>query len=647
MSTSTGRHHAPKRIRLTDRRRRTGMAVTASATLIAGLLSAPALATTTVSGGDAGSNPPVVRQSSVPISTDARALFYYRIGLTAGLANNANFAAESSGATAVVKGAGRACLGDNPAGVNKSPRVTITVKGPGTGPGSTTVATAVSPVRTPSLAGNTAPDDPQPSGPSDSSYRGDYPGTTGTHGFSFTADLTGRPAGIYTVTTETQSMVKTDTFSAGGVCTIGYPSPTNPKIAVLGTQSETTTFEYRPWQDTFVDVFGGGKVFANVVPAEYQFTVGSQTSALKSPGGQTFYTLPGTTSYSLPSDPAACASDPASCLPSTAVACDPTAGCAPRIMMINAVSGNERLQGTFDLQTKAFIALANLNGTQRVLMSLGTANDAEYHDLLVKLQDAAAAQGIDLASLLATKVRLRNGQYETTLSLLNGLQIAPSNKPGGLQIVTDTTVQAGVLLDIYIKLSSTTCTTSSATSATAPLSYTPSTGYGYTVTRTALPSVPAVGPLGAIAGGPIYHITGKFAAGALANTASAVIGVDTAADEPNGYPVWIEPFVASGHVASPKTLDFLGTATWSASESSLGALGCLSADALLGTGVAIYNNPLPVGFGTLLDPTLDATPTTDALNAQINTAVQTVLDTATANPVVSGVLNSLLAGLPI
>ncbi len=645
MSTPYARHRASSRIRVTDRRRRIGLAAAATGIAVAGLLSAPAFAGTTVSPSEPGSpgNPPVVRQNMVTVTAATGAQFYYRVGSNATTASNTAFNDLSQGLFLAAKSSGRACVGNNPAGKNNSPRDTITVTGPGSTP-TVVGAPHVSPVRNTNASGAPAAN-PQPA-PADGNYLGDFPGTGGNHGFSFQVDMTGQPAGTYTVTTVTQSMTKTDlgsvfSVTSPGPCVIGHPDSTN-KGVVPGPQTSTTTFEYRPWQNTFVDVFGGGKVFANAVPNEFQFTVGTKSSAITGAGYQKFYTLPGLTSFSLPSDPAACAENPASCLPSAAIACDPSTGCIPRIMMINEISGSVKLQGTFDLQTKAFIALANINGTQRVLMSLGTANDATYHALLLKLQAAAAAQHIDLATLLATQVRLRTGQYETTLSLLDGLLIAPSTAPGGLQIVTDTTVQAGVIFDLYLDLTSNSCTSRTVDSTTAPDSYKPTSPVGYTVTKTALPSVPAVGALGAIAGGPVYHITGKFNAG-LANTASAVVGVDTAADEPNGYPVWIEPFVAAGHVASPKTMDFLGTATWSASETSFGS-SCFITDAMLGTGVALYNNPLPVGLGTLLDP-LGATSATDALNAQIDAAVQTVVTTVTTNPAVASVLTSLVGSL--
>jgi hypothetical protein len=130
------------------------------------------------------------------------------------------------------------------------------------------------------------------------------------------------------------------------------------------------------------------------------------------------------------------------------------------------------------------------------------------------------------------------------------------------------------------------------------------------------------------------------------NTASAVIGVDTAADEPNGLPVWIQPFISTpSHVTNPRTMDFLGTATWSASETPIGTIGCTTIDFMLGAGVALYNNPLPIGFGTLpiWDPT---SPEVAALIDQIDAAVQALVDGVTSDPTVAALLEQITGQLP-
>jgi hypothetical protein len=529
---------------------------------------------------------------------------------------------------------------------NNSPRQIITV----TDPTNTLIATQVTPVRDLSTFSTGGAANPQPA-PSPTNYRGDA--TTGPiHGLSFTLNLSGRPSGTYTVTTATYNMTKSDKTGTGAVqgnCIVGVPDATGKGI-IPGAVIKSLTFIYRPWQNTFVDVFSGAKVFANASPGEYQFTLGSvaDTSPIWNDDDNTqkFYAFPSTEPFLLPTSPD-CLADPASCLPAGATPCDPDAGCVPRIMTISHTAGLPKLQGTFDLQTKAFIAQGTINGKQRLMASTGTANDARIGAVLLKLENAAAAQGIDLASLLNTRIRIAGSPSEMDITLLQALQINPTSAKG-VQIVSDTSVQAGLIFDLYLDLRSNTCTTKAASNTSVPPRFTPTVGYGYKVAKSdLLPAIPAAGPLGAITSGPLFHITGKFAGNALANTASAALGIDSAANEPNGYPVWVAPFLSSGHVNSPSTMDFLGTATWSASERSLGSFGCLVTDFMLGTGVALYNNPLQAGFGTLLDPLYKPSPSSEALLNTINTTVQGVVNQATTNPTVAALLTQITGALPV
>jgi hypothetical protein len=620
----------------------------------AALLVPAANATTTVSGGDAGTNPPVIRGNSTTITSDTGALTYFRTGTQAAGTNNVNnvaFAAQTLTGLKTLAATSKLCRGDNTATPavwggtgNESARQVITV----TDPSNHVVASSVSPVRNLSLFGNGDPISPPPAA-SATNYRGDFTSSSSTHGMSMTISLAGLPSGTYTVTTTTYNTIRQTSTGTGGsttACAVGTPDPANANKTVLpGPVTTATTFIYRPWQNTFVDVFGGGKVFANTLPHEFQFSLGGATSNILSGanGVERLYAFPSTDPFLLPNS--SCLDDPVTCLPAAAVPCDPVDGCTPRIMTINAIDGAQKLQGTFDLQTKAFIARANLGGVSKLLVSTGTANDAMIAQLLAKLVAGAAARGIDLASLLDTKVRLANGHNELDISLLQALQLAPSSAQG-VQIVSDTTVQAGLILDAYVDLRPGSCTNLAASNTSTPPRFASTVGYGYTVQKSdILPSIPSVGPLGTIASGPIFHITGKFAAAPLANLASAVIGLDTAANEPNGYPVWVEPFLGAGHVNSPKTMDFLGTATWSASETPL--LGnCLVIDFMLGTGVALYNNPLPVGFGTLLSKLYQPSAASEKLLNEINAAVQKVVDTAGTNPTVAALLAQLLGALP-
>lgn len=642
MATATRRYR--KSAHPSPRRRIALLSTLAVTAGVVGLI-APLGATTTVAPVEAGS-PPVVRQSSVNITIDKGALSYFRSSSTA---------AFSALSAISVRIGTQACRGDNPTtgGSDKSPRDHITVTGPG---GS--VLDVITPVRDVSNASfftspANQPANPQPA-PNNTNYRGDFSGNT-YHGYSTSLSLTGKPAGIYTVTTTTTNMVKTGNT---GACTVGTPSSAAGGFTP-GPVVQTQQFEYRPWQQTFNDVYGAGKVFANVVPREFQFTLGAQTSPIfNGTGHETFYALPSGSPFMLPEDPSSCASDPASCVPSVATSCDPSARCVPRIMIINqraTVAGGPILTGAFDLVTRAFIVQAQIGNASRILMSLGTQGDALYGSTLNKLSTSAAAQGIDLPSLLATKVKVTHGDSATSVSLLNGLQISAADTAGGngVQILSDATVQAGVILDIYadLNLSGPACATNVGTSATAPQRYARRTDSGYTVDRSDLvPSVPAAGPLAAIASGPLYHIVGKFngATPALVNTASVAIGVDTAANEPKGYPVWVSPFVSPSRTGTPKTMDFLGTATWSASEKPVSSsTGCLVVDFMLGTGVAIYNNPTSVGFGTLLDPAMTPNAQAAALNAQIDSAVQSVTSQVTSDPTVNSVLTTITGALPL
>ncbi len=622
------------------------VAIAAVVTLLGSMLavlgaSAPAQSETTVSPVEPGS-PPVVRDSSVDVTVDVGALHYYR--------SSSSSAFNPTQPSAHVFNT-QTCRGDNPGGTNNSARTVVTV----TDPDGATIANETSPVRDMGLAGFVSnpphqPLSPQPA-PGNSNYRGDFPGTANTHhGMKLTLDLTGKPAGEYTVRTAYRNTVRTGFF---GACSVGTPGPGNSIIP--GEVIETDTFVYRPWQHTFKDVLGNGNVRANITPREFTFKLGSLNSPIYqgTSESQSFYSLDG--AFMLPSDPEACVADVTACLPSSAVTCEPTAGCTPRLMVINEPDRGDRIGiiGVFDFETKAFIASAMIDGTTRVLVSLGTTNDGLYHSLLEQLAADLDAQGLDLMAILGTRVEVANEQNQISLSLLNGLQIDPSNGNRGIRIFTPGTVQAGVILDVYasLRLDGGACVTNAASSSDGPTRYTRNEDNGYTVNRTdLLPSVPRVGPLGAIVGGPVYSIRGKFTtagtASTLANVSTAVIGVDTAADEPNGYPVWISPFVSGIRTGAPKTMDFLGTATWSASESPILA-GCMVIDFMLGTGVAIYDSPLPVGLWSLIDVVGTPSPELEALQASVDTAVQGVLDTVTSDPTVDALLGDLVALLPL
>lgn len=443
------------------------------------------------------------------------------------------------------------------------------------------------------------------------------------------------PAGTYRASTTTVHRRKNASF--GTACT---------NLAPVETSS--VTFEYRPFQHRFHDLLGNGSVGLNTTPGEFQFTVGTKTSGIQT--DVDFYSVPDGTVL-LPSDPAACAAAPQTCLPPTAVACDPPTGCTPRVAVVNGSTGSDRLVGVFDLGTKAFVADASISGTQRFLFSLGADGDDQYRALVEELSAAATAQGIDVASLLRTTVHANTGDSQIRLSLLNGLQIDPGTAPAGVQLSSDARVQAGIVLNIFSVLEPTPCTTMSGDSdpgTAAPERFVPDIGVGYTVERSdLLPSVPRAGAVGALVGGPIYHIEGNFdgAGDPLVNTSTAVIGADTSPGEPNGYPVWVEPFLSTpANSIAARTMDFLGTATWSASQTSI-LTSCLVIDFMLGAGVAIYDNPLPVGLGDLgvWDP---QSPEVVALISQVDAAVQDGVDQVVGNPVVGDLLDQVVGLVP-
>ena len=123
-------------------------------------------------------------------------------------------------------------------------------------------------------------------------------------------------------------------------------------------------------------------------------------------------------------------------------------------MVINQ-PGTTSLIGVFDLETKAFVAAAQIGGTSATWPRSAPPTTPTTTSCSSGSATGSAAQGIDLPTLLATKVivaqRVAN---ETSLSLLNGLQIDPSTKHGGIHLSSAATVQAGVLLDIYSSLRS-------------------------------------------------------------------------------------------------------------------------------------------------------------------------------------------------
>ena len=296
-----------RRVRRTPSR----VAIAAVVTLLGSMLavlgaSGPAQSETTVSPVEPGN---VVRDGSVNLDVDVSAKSYWRSSATGA------FATSNSITNFLL---GRVCLGDNTAGTNNSPRTTLTVLDPN----GDTVLTQQSPVRNLSdlfAAPTFEPTSPPPA-PANGNYRGDFDSANAYHGLHTSLDLTGKPAGVYTVTTTHQNMVKTGT----GACAVGTPTGSPANTFVPGPVVETDTFEYRPWAHRFDDALGKGSVRANITPREFVFSIGSKQSPIYqgTPQSQSFYALDG--AFLLPSDPEACVADLTACLPSSALACEPS-----------------------------------------------------------------------------------------------------------------------------------------------------------------------------------------------------------------------------------------------------------------------------------------------------------------------------------
>ena len=645
--------------------------------LVLGLLAASigayavsgATTTITPSGPGAIGAEFLVRDAEVDVNVD-------RGGMAFKKANAAGaYAPMNLGLAAILDLGG--CAGDNgPDGANgsgnRSPWTKVTVTGPG-GYLQSWYSPAINAL---ALTPPFNPISPQPTGPATNVYRGQTPPQQGGTGFSIPFTLGG--AGVYTVTTTTKNMVKTGTFST---CAIGTPNPavpngTLPVGSVVGgggvVQSnglivEIHTMEYRPWQQVFTDVSGQGKVSFNIIPAESQQKVGPVTGAIV-PGGMSFYTVPGLDAFALPADPTACATDPASCLPANALACDPTLGCEPRLVIISRSSEAEDLHGIFDLESRAFISSSRVGSTGRILFSLGPDLDAIYGSIIPTLRTAAAAAGLDIEGLLGLGVSLSGGagSGDGTFTLLNGLQVNPSNRKAGLHLIglNDMGASAGLMLNVYSALvpkpagaPANWCTAGTKTSTAGDLRTTRTVSSGYTVRKSdLLIDVPHVNALTSAlgAGGPIFNIQGQFADAPLVQLNGTLVGADVSTDTfDQGVTEAVEQPLLSAHylldaasaLATPplKSMDYIGTATWAASETDTVILGCLVVDFMLGVGVSINNSILPLGWGTL--PIWDENPAAASLTSALNLAIADAATQVTTNPTVAGLLDQITTAL--
>ncbi len=436
-----------------------------------------------------------------------------------------------------------------------------------------------------------------------------------TGAFSATWDTTGAQPGLYRIISTANDRAKIGNATSQ-TCT----PDTNTVLSDI-------TVEFRPWQHSnFNDLLGHGKVRMNTNPREVQFTVdGSSSAVLEATPAEMQYfggSLP-----ALPADPSVCATDPSACIPADATACEPSAGCTPRLVYINKQQGGDSLTGIFDLETGAFAAYATTGGKSRALVSAGTELDAVVSDLIAQ----AAAQGeaftgLDLLALLSTNVELRSllddGTIQTVeVGALHGLSIsralAPTDAVNGLSLKAPYTVNAGFiffsrtagLLPAGTVIEPFTVKASPLV-PNLPTLFSTSLGSLGSLDLLAPVPVPApvsdiTGPLLLVGGGPLVNIYGNFGDGRGTYTrgTGGLNGpnVDTGANAPSGLPAWL-PGVDSGTATVNGPIDFVGHAALflELSPIDLGALGVIDLGAyLIGQGVTVFgDSPLPA-LGTL------------------------------------------------
>jgi hypothetical protein len=597
---------------LGSRRSRRTVAVLTSLALAAGLAGfTGANAATTIPSptNESGANGSVVRGDVATVNVDPGGVNYFR---------------SSGSGTFSALGSPGLCWGTG------SPSSEVKV----TGPDNVVVLQKTSPVK--NLANQIV--SPQPASPSGTQHRGG----------AWSAEVQLSVPGVYRVDTTLNNRVKTGVF---GGCGVGTGNGTS--VGASPVFEPPTFFEYRPWQQKFTDLLGTGKVQLNTVPKEFQFEVsGASAPSPIIDGAQAMrlYSLPNGAAFSLDiPNPGACGSDPLSCLPETALSCNPAQGCVPRLVTINYQGAADKLTGLFDLETKAFAAVATTGGHTRVLVSGGTQVDKFLHDLLGQVTDAAGQLGIDLPALLDTDVDLNVQQPDGTtkvirVNLLKGLEMfSVANGPAtGLGIAAPITLGAGVITHF-----------STWTGSPDP-DYTDSNGlphssFGYDVTEaSALPAVPSLPSLASllVPPGKIQHIRSRIPKGA--GTHSVVLGADTHADPATGLPVHL-PLISTPGTTTDDGIDFVGRATvvqFDICVDLFGTLVCGGGGLVLGTGVATFGtNPLPINFGSI--PLIWGDELgLGSLMAPVDGLVSDLTESVLTNPAVTDLLGQVTALLP-
>lgn len=476
-----------------------------------------------------------------------------------------------------------------------------------------------------------------------------------TGAFSTTWDTTGAQPGLYRIKSIVNDRAKIGSASSQ-TCT----PDTNVVLSDF-------TVEFRPWQHSnFNDFLGHGKVRFNSNPRELQFTVDGSNSPIiaAEPKEMTFYASPENLSL-LPSDLSTCATDPASCVPANATACEPSAGCVPRFVVINR-KGDDSLLGVFDISNGAFAASATTGGKSRLLVSAGSELDPTISDLLNESAvNLEALTGLDLLALLSTTVEMRalagSGQMQTyEIGVLRGLQVTKSVSVdgvyNGIDLKAPYIVNAGFLFfqrSAGLRPAGTVVTPLTVKNSplvpNLPTLFSTSFGSGSLNLLAPVP-VPApvsdiTGPTLLIGGGPLVNIAGDFPDGTGKYTAGkgGINGpnVDTHPNAPSGLPAWIPGF-DSAAMTVDGPIDFLGHAALylELAPVDLGPIGVLDLGAyLLGQGVTVFgDSPLPA-LGTL--PLLWDTENPAA--AQLNEITGSLGTTALTNPAAAAVLTAALS----
>lgn len=475
-------------------------------------------------------------------------------------------------------------------------------------------------------------------------------------------------AGAYSAVWDTST-------EAPGMYTIKSTVTNRPRVGFsCQTQvvTDEITVEYRPWQHgNFHDLLGHGRVGVNVSPPEFQFTVdGTSSPVIAGTRANMAFFGSSIGLDALPADLGACVADLSNCLPPDALACvsflnNPDAGCTPRLVWIFHEKHQEQLWGLFDLESGAFVAMAQAGGKVRVLASAGTDIDAIVADLLA---DVAASgeevTGIDLVSLLSSTVQLtvaHEGRVGTLeVGVLRGLQYSQladdEDATTRLDLLTPYAINAGFI-----------------THSVAPHTFAEADGDPsvFTVTQSPLvPNLPTLfsvplGGLGSldlllpvpvpaplnevagdlllVGGGPLVNIHGTYPDGTGSHTAGTSAtgpSVDTTAGAPSGVGAWV-PGLDGDTIADTGPIDFLGHAALFLDLPQFCLLGtCLDTGSLLiGQGVTIFgDSPLPplASLPLLWD-------TDNPAAAELNELTSNLALELLTNPAVGEVLTAALA----